>query len=157
MIKTVRYAGVRRLNSMGVKRRLEKIVSKIGLRPILPSGVRRHEIALVHGFRKYFNTMLRLAKVDYLDKEDMMGHKVGLESHYERYRDESERFSEYQKAIPFLTISDTERVKHENKKLKQEKSDLQKLHEKNNSLNEEYQKLEARTRRLEKMYTSKQN
>lgn len=42
-------------------------------------------------------------------------------------------------------------------KLQKEKSDLQKLHEKNNSLIEEYQKLEARTRRLEKMNTSKQN
>ena len=125
LIKTVRYAGVRRLNSMGVKRRLEKIVSKIGLRPILSSSVRRHEIALVHGFRKYFNTMLRIAKVDFLDKEDMMGHKVGLESHYERYRDESERFSEYQKAIPFLTIADTERVKFENQKLKEEISEAQ--------------------------------
>ena len=141
LIKTVKYVGIRRLNSMGVKRRLEKIVSKIGLRPILPSGVRRHEIALVHGFRKYFNTMLRLAKVDYLDKEDMMGHKVGLESHYERYRDESERFSEYQKAIPFLTISDDERLKLENEKLKEEKSEKELLRAKLDKIQEDLDKV----------------
>jgi len=64
--------------------------------------------------------MLRRAKVDYLDKEDMMGHTTGLEKHYERYNEEDfERFPEYQKAIPFLTISDTERVKFENRKLKE--------------------------------------
>jgi len=126
LIKTVRFRPVRRLNYKGIKNRVEKIVSKIGLRPPLQPGMSRHEIALDHGFRKFFNTMLRLAKVDFLDKEDMMGHKIGLEKHYERYTDSSERFSEYKKAIPFLTISDTERVKFENQKLKKSKSELEK-------------------------------
>ena len=31
---------------------------------------------------------MRRAKVNYLDKEDMMGHKVGLEKNYERYQEE---------------------------------------------------------------------
>ena len=158
LIKSIRFPVIRRLNQKGVRKRIDKIVHDIGLRAPLPPGKKRHEVQLDHGFRKYFNTMLRRAKVDYLDKEDMMGHSVGLEKHYERYQEEDfERFPEYQKAISFLTISDTERVKYENKKLKQEKSDLQKLHEKNNSLIEEYQKLEARTRRLEKIHTGKQN
>ena len=56
-----------------------------------------------------------------------MGHKVGLEKHYERYSEEDfERFEQYQKAIPFLTISDTERMKIENQQLKEEKSTLEK-------------------------------
>ena len=55
-----------------------------------------------------------------------MGHKVGLEKHYERYNEEDfERFSEYQKAIPFLTISDTERMKFENQQLQEEKNYLE--------------------------------
>jgi len=158
LLKAVRFPYIRRLNAKGIKRRLEKIVKKIGLRQPLTKTKRRHEIPLDHGFRKYFNTMMRRTKVNYLDKEDMMGHSVGLERYYERYNEEDfERFPEYEKAIPFLTISDTERIKYENKKLKQEKSDLQKLHEKNSSQIEEYQKLEARTQRLEKMLTSKQN
>ncbi len=74
--------------------------------------------------------MLRRAKVDFLDKEDMMGHKVGLEKHYERYQEEDfERFPEYQKAIPFLTISDEERIRLENEKLKEEKSEIVKITE----------------------------
>ena len=122
LLKSVRFPTVRRLNAFGVKRRLTKIVARIGLRPPLRPNERRYEVPLDHGFRKYFNTMLRRAKVNYLDKEDMMGHSVGLERHYERYQEEDfERFPEYQKAIPFLTISDDERTKHENEKLRKEK------------------------------------
>jgi len=91
---------------------------------------------------KYFNTMLRRAKVDYLDKEDMMGHKVGLEKHYERYQEEDfERFPEYQKAIPFLTVSDDERLKLENEKLKEEKSEKELLRAKLDKIQEDLDKV----------------
>ena len=122
LIKAVKFLAIRRLNQKVVRKRIEKTVRAIGLRPPLPPGKRRHEVKLGHGFRKSFNTNMRRAKVNFLDKEDMMGHKVGLEKHYERYNEEDfERFSEYQKAIPFLTISDTERVKYENYQLKKSK------------------------------------
>jgi len=124
LIKSVRYPVIRRLNQKGVRKRIDKVVSDIGLRPPLSPDKKRHEVQLDHGFRKYWNTMMRRAKVNYLDKEDMMGHKVGLEKHYERYQEEDfERFPEYQKAIPFLTISDEERAKHENEKLRKEKGE----------------------------------
>jgi len=127
LIKSIRFPVIRRLNQKGVRKRIDKIVSDIGLRPPLPPDKKRHEVQLDHGFRKYFNTMLRRAKVDYLDKEDMMGHKVGLEKHYERYQEEDfERFPEYQKAIPFLTISDTERQEIEIKDQKEKITDLSK-------------------------------
>jgi hypothetical protein len=125
LIASTRFDVPHRLHQKGVRARVDKIVTKIGLRDQLKKGRRRYEIQLDHGFRKYFNTMMRRAKVDYLDKEDMMGHKVGLEKHYERYNQEDfERFPEYEKAIPFLTISDDERIKIENLKLKKEKSEL---------------------------------
>ncbi len=61
-----------------------------------------------------------------------MGHKVALESSYERYEEaDFERFAEYQKAISFLTISDSERMRLENEKLKQEKTELQQVKEDN--------------------------
>lgn len=140
----------RRLNALGVKKRLEKLAKRAGIRGILEEGKRRHAIPLDHGFRKYFNTMLRRAKVNYLDKEDMMGHSVGLEKHYERYNEEDfERFPEYQKAIPLLTISDSERLIHENMELHNRKTELEKLNEEKTRLIEDYRKLEARTKRLE--------
>jgi hypothetical protein len=123
LIKSIRYPVIRRLNHKGVRKRIDTIVTDIGLRPSLAENQKRHEVQLDHGFRKYFNTMLRRAKVDYLDKEDMMGHKIGLEKHYERYQEEDfERFPEYQKAIPFLTISNEERNKIE-LDMKQQKID----------------------------------
>ncbi|WP_268544054.1 site-specific integrase [Candidatus Nitrosotenuis cloacae] len=109
ILKSPKYENIRRLNAFGVKRRLDRAAKRIGLRQPLLEGRRRHEIPLDHGFRKYFNTMMRRAKVNYLDKEDMMGHSVGLEKHYERYEEaDFERFPEYHKAIPYLTISDIE-------------------------------------------------
>lgn len=127
MLVSTRFDVPHRLRQKGVRSRVDKIVTKVGLRNRLKLGERRYEVKLDHGFRKYFNTMMRRAKINYLDKEDMMGHKTGLESSYERYVEEDfERFPEYQKAIPFLTISDTERNKHEIKRLEEEKSELEK-------------------------------
>ena len=105
LLRSTNSPMIRRLNQVGVKRRIERVVTSIGLRQEKMPGKKRFEIQLTHGFRKYFNTMMRRAKVDYLDKEDMMGHKVGLEKHYERYNEEDfERFPEYQKAIPNVVI-----------------------------------------------------
>jgi len=141
LIASTRFDVPRRLHQKGVRARVDKIVTKIGLRGQIKKGKRRYEVQLDHGFRKYFNTMMRRAKVNYLDKEDMMGHKVGLEKHYERYQEEDfERFPEYQKAIPFLTISDGERLRLENEKLKEEKSEIQTLKEKIERM-EHYSKL----------------
>ena len=141
LIASTRFDVPHRLHQKGVRARVDKIVTKIGLRDQIKKGKRRYEVQLDHGFRKYFNTMMRRAKVNYLDKEDMMGHKVGLEKHYERYQEEDfERFPEYQKAIPFLTISDEERIRLENEKLKEEKSEIQTLKERIERM-EHYSKL----------------
>ena len=116
---------IKALRQNGVIKRVTNMAKEVGLRPPLPPGKKRHTVKLDHGFRKYFNTMMRRAKVDYLDKEDMMGHKVGLEKHYERYEESDfERFPEYQKAIPFLTISDDERKKIELQQNQEEISSL---------------------------------
>ena len=126
LIASTRFDVPVRLQSKGVRSRVDKIVTKIGLRDEIKKNQRRYEVKLDHGFRKYFNTMMRRAKVNYLDKEDMMGHKVGLEQAYERYQEEDfERFPEYQKAISFLTISDVERTKFENQQLKEERTYLE--------------------------------
>jgi len=121
----------KRLHQGGVARRVKKVVEHLGLRNEMIPGKMRYEVQLDHGFRKYFNTMLRRAKVNFTDKEDMLGHKVALESSYERYVEEDfERFAEYQKAIPFLTISDNERVRLENEKLRQENTEKKQFEEK---------------------------
>jgi len=135
LVVSVRMLQPSRLGKRGMESRMNEIAKKCGLRPPLETGQKRHKVMLDHGLRKYFNTMMRRAKVNYLDKEDMMGHKIGLETHYERYlEDDFERFSEYQKAIPLLTISDDERMRVENEKLKSEKTELQRIKEDNKKI-----------------------
>ncbi len=106
------YKTLRRLTSGGVAGRVRTLLKRAGL-----GGI---NVQQDNGFRKYFNTMCRRAKVFEEDREDMMGHFEGLQKHYERYEEQDfERFSEYQKAIPFLTIDDSERQKQ--KIIQQEK------------------------------------
>jgi hypothetical protein len=143
LLKAVKYPTIHRLNALGVRKRIENLVKAIGLRQALPQGKKRYEVPLDHGFRKYFNTMMRRAKVNYLDKEDMMGHKVGLEKHYERYQEEDfERFPEYQKAIPFLTISDEDRLRLEAQQKQQELDEIGQRDEKITNLEKRIDDLE---------------
>ena len=68
LLVSARYDRPTRLGQRGIKSRITKIVSKIGLRDPSRKKNGRFEVSLDHGFRKYFNTMLRRAKVNYLDK-----------------------------------------------------------------------------------------
>ena len=70
----------------------------------------------------------------------------------ERYQEEDfERFPEYEKIIPFLTISEKEKMRLDNGKLKKEKSELEIQTNEKDRLLENYKKLEDRTKRLERM------
>lgn len=105
-------AKITRLRLNGVKQRVVTLAEAIGMRPQLKKGVKRHEVMITHGFRKSWSTNMRRAKVDFADKEEMMGHTIGQEQSYQRYVEEDfEMFPEYQKAIPLLTISDEQREK----------------------------------------------
>ena len=70
-------------NSKGVGSRITRLARDAVLWPKLPEGKKRYTVPINHRFRKYFNIMMRRAKVNYLDKENIMGHSVGLEEHYE--------------------------------------------------------------------------
>lgn len=142
LLVSVRSGFSKRLQSSGVKSRTENFVSKIGIRPKLENGQKRHAVMLDHGFRKYQNTMLRRAKVDFADKEDMQGRNPGgQEGSYERYEEaDFERFPEYKKAIPFLTISEEDRAKFE---LMQKQQEITELEEKKQELEEKNKKINS--------------
>ena len=143
LLKAVKFPTIHRLSSIGVRKRVEKIVKRIGIRQSLPEGKKRYEVPLDHGFRKYFNTMMRRAKVNYLNKEDMMDHANGLERHYERYQEEDfERFPEHQKAIPFLTISNEERLQAEAEQKQEEINILAKGNSKITEMQKRLERLE---------------
>ena len=84
----------------------------------------RYSEQLVHGFRKRFNTVLKLNNsINDNAIEKMMGHKKGLDGSYLQIT--SERlFEEFVKGIQDLTIDQTEKQKIEIEKLEEEKSKL---------------------------------
>jgi len=84
----------------------------------------RYSEQLAHGFRKRFNTILKLNnEVNDNAVEKMMGHKHGLDGVYFQGTNE-QLFEEFRKGISDLTVDDSERTHAENMKLKEEKSEL---------------------------------
>jgi len=76
-----------------------------------------YDIQIDHGFRKRFNTILKLENsVNANIAEKIMGHKNGLDGVYLAPTKE-QCFAEFKKAIPNLTIDDSERLRIENKNL----------------------------------------
>jgi integrase len=59
-----------------------------------------HPVQRSHGFRKFAITQMKLAKVDWGDREYLVGHRHsrGLDENYDR-TDESDRLQEYLKAV----------------------------------------------------------
>ena len=86
----------------------------------------RYDKQISHGFRKHFNTILKLNnEVNSNIAEKLMGHKKGLDGVYLTPTEE-ECFNEFLKAVPDLTIDDTERLAARNKELENEKTELEK-------------------------------
>ncbi len=74
----------------------------------------RYDLALCGGFRKRFNSILKInPNISYPIAEMFMDHKMRMEAHYLTPTKE-QLFEEYKKAIPELTISNEWRLKMEN-------------------------------------------
>ncbi|MGH9979864.1 MAG: hypothetical protein ACRD8Z_29090 [Nitrososphaeraceae archaeon] len=73
-----------------------------------------HNVMKSHGFRKFTITQMKLAKVDFSDREYLVGHKGsrGLDVNYDRTSEE-DRLSEYLKAMDLLTINDENRLRRQ--------------------------------------------
>ena len=86
----------------------------------------RFEIALDTGFRKRFNTILKTnPNISYAIAERLMDHRTNLEQFYlDTPRDAL--FTEYKKAITDMMIDDSERLRHKNRQLEDERSEFEK-------------------------------
>ncbi len=103
---------------------LKKIYDKSGLKR--EKKGHRYNKAIVYMFRKRFNTILKLNNdVNSNIAEKLMAHKKGLDGVYLQPSQE-ECYKEFIKAIPQLTIDDSERKQVELNILTKEKSELQK-------------------------------
>ena len=83
----------------------------------------RYDKALMYGFRKRFNTILKIdSNVNSNIAEKLMAHKRGLDGVYLTPTRE-ECFAEFVKAIPQLTVSKAEKLSLKLEKLESEKDD----------------------------------
>jgi integrase/recombinase XerD len=122
------FAKVKPSTTNSLKEIIRVLVLKSGLRINQVMTGKRYNKQADHGFRKRFNTVLKTTHgVNISLAEKMMGHSVTVVMDNVYLVPTVEQlFDEFKKAIPSLTISDDQRTKMENMKLKQEKSDSEK-------------------------------
>jgi len=90
----------------------------------------RYDKAMFYGFRKRFNTILKLeSEVNSNIAEKLMAHKRGLDDVYFKPT-KDDCFREFVKAIPHLTISESEKLKTQLSDLQEDKDELVKRYEK---------------------------
>lgn len=109
----------------GIESFLYIILLKSGVRSVNPNRDRK-EVALAHGFRKFFTTQCINAKVNPEIREMLLGHRIGLASCY--YRPTQEDFlQEYLKAVDLLTINEENRLRKKVETLTIEKGQFESL------------------------------
>lgn len=121
----------RQLKPDAIRRRITRIAEFAGIRKPLVKGRRRHEVPSMNGFRRFFNkinkeTISKDSPLAALIKKEYMMDHVGLVKLDRNYFKTHimELVEEYLNAVPHLTISDEEREKTLNKKLRIENKEL---------------------------------
>lgn len=99
------------LTTMGMQRLLDRLLISCRIR-VQKHGRELHTVMKSHGYRKFAITQMKLSRVDYNDREFLVGHKVsrGLDTSYDRTSEE-DRLKEFLKAIDLLTISPENRLR----------------------------------------------
>jgi len=90
------------------------------------SGIDKKNVAIAHGFRKFFTTQVVNSKVNSEIREMLLGHKIGLASAYYRPT-EQEMYAEYEKAIDNLTINEENRLRRKVEILEVEKTRMDRI------------------------------
>lgn len=114
------------------KASLQAIVSHIlircGIRKANPGKYQRYQTQIDHGFRKFFNEALKSTpSINLSYAEKLMGHSVTVQLDNNYLDSKIDKiYAEYKKAIPLLTIDDTERLKQEKAKAEAKLTELDK-------------------------------
>jgi hypothetical protein len=93
----------KKLQSIAIKRLLDRALWEQGIRHTLPAGVKRHEWKEAHGYRKFYKSHAEQVMRP-INVEVTMGHDLGVSESYWRPTDR-EILEDYLKAVPLLTIS----------------------------------------------------
>lgn len=111
----------KKLESIAVKRVIERGLWEQDIRKPLPEGAKHHEWKAAHGFRKYFKTKAEQVMLP-LHVEMLMGHDTGLSMSYYR-PSEKTLLEDYLKAVDLLTINYDEEILQKKVSQLQEKNE----------------------------------
>ncbi len=137
----------KKLESVAIKRIIDRSLRIQGIRSNLKAGQKRHEFKAVHGFRKFFKSRAEQVMKP-INVEILMGHSIGVSDSYYRPREE-EILEDYLKARDYLTISsDNITLKKQVQKLEEEnmnskyiiKGELQERQDQIKRLEDKYEK-----------------
>ena len=132
-------AKIKQLSKPAVFSLFNRIVRKTSIKRFQKG--RRYDIQLLHGFRKRFNTIMKLENsVNANIAEKIMGHKNGLDGVY-FVPTRQQCFKEFVKGIPQLTIFELERKQIEIAHLKEEKLENESSREKLDTIQEDLDKI----------------
>lgn len=132
------------LRLQSIKGILERIIKKAGIHT---SKSKRYEVQRAHGFRKRFNTILKLNReINPNIIEKLMGHTHGLDGVYLKPTRE-ECFAEYKKGISDLTIDNHEKLAADRRKLAQDRSELEKQQLENQKIRQELREVTGKLRK----------
>lgn len=98
----------KQLRSKGVKSLMERALKTQGVEKIMKEGVNhntRREWKVLHGFRKFFNSVLVNADVNFTKKERLMGHDTGLDNNYFKPKD-NDLLDAYLTVVNELTLNE---------------------------------------------------
>ena len=107
----------RKLQTLGVKRLIERAHWAQGLRTKLKYGKKRHQYQANHGFRKWFKTRCETGGMKPINIETLMGHGPGISDSYYRPT-EQDLLEDYLKVVDLLTISSENQLEQQIANLK---------------------------------------
>ena len=121
------------LGENGITIIIKRMASSAGVRNLQRGNSRKFEVPLLHGFRRFFDKVVKDAATNesmlsaLIKSEFMMGHYglVPLDRNYYK-ADVEEKAKTYVKIVPSLTISKSERLKHDNSRNGKVRSKLDK-------------------------------
>ena len=147
---------LRRTTPIGVKKRVERIIKRAGLREQIKG--KRYEVPIMNGFRRFWNKTCKESLSrdsplgSLIKKEFMMGHTglIKLDRNYFKTHT-LELAEEYINAIPNLTISNEKRLRFENKKKTEKIEKLEKQQREIDTLKLEVKRIDIKNRMSEAM------
>jgi len=135
------FAKVKPSNTNALKEIIRTLILKSGLRINQIKIGKRYNKQADHGFRKRFNTVLKTTHdMNISLAEKMMGHSVTIALD-NVYLDPTmgQLFQEFKKAIPELTIDDSERLKFKNEEQSKRISEFEREKMKFNNLTKDFE------------------